>query len=200
MTGPLFHKHTEYHAFINLLGVLFAQHRDRRFARYQTANGGFKELTYEQFDRITTNLACRWHSQLASIESMGFIADHSVHYLIAMVAIMKLRPVLMALSPRNSEAANVNLLTKTESKFVIASEKYADMAKRCAAQVPGVNYHIVPNAFDIDSLINEPLASNESKLINRHFTAEDQEKIALIIHRYGLYNVSNIRDTNKIFL
>ncbi|KAJ8654164.1 hypothetical protein O0I10_010112 [Lichtheimia ornata] len=185
MTGPLFHKHTEYHAFINLLDALFAQHRDRRFARYQTANGEYKELTYEQFDRITTNLACRWHSQLASIESMGFIADHSIHYLVAMVAIMKLRPVLMALSPRNSEAANVNLLTKTESKFVIASEKYADMAKRCAAQVPGVNYHIMPNTFDIDSLINEPLAANESKLINRQFTAEDQEKIALIIHSSG---------------
>ncbi|KAI7879561.1 acetyl-CoA synthetase-like protein [Lichtheimia hyalospora FSU 10163] len=185
MSATLFHKHTEYHAFINLFDALAAQHKDRRFARYQTANGGFKELNYEQFDRITTNLACRWHSHLASVASMGFIADHSIHYLIAMVAIMKLRPVLMALSPRNSEAANVNLLTKTESKFVMASEKYADMAKRCTAQVPGVHYHIVPNTFDIDSLINEPLASNASELIDRHFTVKDQEKIALIIHSSG---------------
>ncbi|KAI9250974.1 hypothetical protein BDA99DRAFT_608261 [Phascolomyces articulosus] len=139
-------------------------------------------MTYAEADRIASNLAYEWAPMLKDVESVGFIADHSIYYLVAMLAVFKLRPILLALSPRNSVAANVNLLTQTNSKFMIVSEKYADMAQQCHEQVSGGCDYKVLASLDLDTL------SSYAKDYHSHVSPpseKDIEKVALIIHSSG---------------
>lgn len=177
-------EYTKYHAFINLFEHQASRFGSRVLARYQasaTDLSTYNTLTYEQVDRMATNLACEWAPHVENIDSIALLADHNVDYFVAMVAALKLRRVLMALSPRNSEAANVNLLEKTNSKFLLASEKYQEMAKSCSAQTNG-SYLILP-AFDFNAMLQKPRNPDADKILDRVYTEEDYEKIALIIHR-----------------
>ncbi|KAI9478296.1 MAG: hypothetical protein EXX96DRAFT_570312 [Benjaminiella poitrasii] len=101
-----------------------------------------------------------------------------------MIAIMKLRVTMMAVSTRNSEAAIVNLLEKTKSKLFIANEKYSNIANAAASHLSGVKV-ITIAPLDIDALLKEPLNPNHEKILDYSFSDEDKEKLALIIHSSG---------------
>lgn len=172
-----------YKAFTNYMNTQSKIHADKTFANYYY-NGNFKDLSYSQIDLVATNLACKWAKDAENTEVISFISDHSVNYLIVMLAMMKLRVTMMAISPRNSEAASVNLLEKTNSKLMVVNVKYENIAKSVAAQVPGVKL-IVLEPLDIDALLEEPLNPNHQKLLNTSFSDSDKEKSALIIHSSG---------------
>lgn len=176
----------KYHAFINFVENQCARFASNVLVRYQASTTdltAFKTLTFEQVNRIATNLACEWAPQVQNIDSIALLADHSVEYFITLIAALKLRRVLMLLSPRNSEAANVNLLEKTNSKFMLASEKYQGMAKRCTEKTNG-SFRVL-GALDLDAMVQVPLNPDVDKILDRNYTEEDYEKIALIIHRYS---------------
>ncbi|KAI9483645.1 MAG: hypothetical protein EXX96DRAFT_648358 [Benjaminiella poitrasii] len=172
-----------FKAFINYVNVQCTIHSDKVLARYYS-NGSYKVLTYAEVNRLSTNLACKWAKDAVGAEVISFISDHSVNYLITMIAIMKLRLTMMAVSPRNSEPAIVNLLEKTKSKLVISSEKYSDIANATASNVPGVKVITTPT-FDLEALLQEPLNPDHEKILNYGFSDEDKEKPALIIHSSG---------------
>lgn len=158
-------------------------HGDKPFVRYY-ADGGFNTLTYSQVDRIATNLACKWADKVKGTDVVSYIGDHGVDYLILMLAVMKLRITLLAISPRNSEAAVINLLEKTHSKVLITSEKYETLAKSSAAHVSGVQV-ILGDSLEIATLVQEPLNPDHAHLLNKEFSDEDITKSALIIHSSG---------------
>jgi acyl-CoA synthetase (AMP-forming)/AMP-acid ligase II len=176
----------EYHkAFTNFMDYQTQKFSNNIFFRYYSlidGKPGFKTLTYAQVDHLATNLACKWFEHAKGLDTVGFIADHSVHYGIAIIAFLKLRTTMLCLSPRNSEAADVNLLEKTNCKLLIVNEKYDHIAKNSAAQVPGVKTICIQN-FDIEELLKEPLNPNAVTLIDTKFSDEDITKAALIIHR-----------------
>ncbi|KAG2211209.1 hypothetical protein INT47_006328 [Mucor saturninus] len=172
-----------FKAFTNFMNVQSKIHADKPFASYYH-NESFKDLSYSQVNCMATNLACKWAKDAQNTEVLSFISDHGVNYLIVMLAMMKLRVTMMAISPRNSEAANVSLLEKTKSKLLIANVKYENIAKSVSAQVPGVKL-IVLEPLDINALSEEPLNPDHQKLLNTTFSDSDIEKSALIIHSSG---------------
>ncbi|KAG2233416.1 hypothetical protein INT48_007446 [Thamnidium elegans] len=159
-------------------------HADKIFVSYLT-NNVFKTLTYAEVDLLSTNLACEWSEAAKTSEVVSFISDHNVNYLIAMLAMMKLRVTMLAISPRNSEAAIINLLEKTQSKLIIASTKYEPIAKASASQVSDANLLIIDTAFDIETLLKKPLHPNYKNMLDTDFSDEDIKKTALIIHSSG---------------
>jgi acyl-coenzyme A synthetase/AMP-(fatty) acid ligase len=176
-----------YKAITNYFNEKCKLHADNIFARYYSKENGnpvFKTLTYAQVDHLATNLACEWAQYVEGSKVISYISDHSVNYLIVMMAVLKLRVTLMALSPRNSEAADVNLLEKTNSKVLIATTKYEAFANDAASKVSGVKTIIIPS-LDIDRLLQEPLNPEYNNLIDTKYSDEDLPKAALIIHRYG---------------
>jgi acyl-CoA synthetase (AMP-forming)/AMP-acid ligase II len=172
-----------YKAFINYINNQCKIHADKVFARYYS-QGGFKSLTYAQVDLLATNLACKWANDAKISKVVSFIADHTVTYLIIMLAMLKMRVTMMAISPRNSEAADANLLEKTQSKLLVAHVKYENVARAAAAQVSGVKVLIL-NPLDIDELLKEPLNPDYENLLDLDFSDEDRAKDALIIHSSG---------------
>lgn len=179
----------DYYTFINLLNCIVAQCRDSVFTRYQTSTScTFSSLTYEEFDRITTNLACQW--QLSFLKDtppdtpVALVADHSVDYVISVIAIMKLKRVLLLIAPRNSHAAIRHLVLNAGAKTLITSKKYEEKAKVSMEN----DRHIVSchsfGMFDIPAMVQEPLHMDVDMLIDRQFDPEDKEKTAIIIHRY----------------
>lgn len=172
-----------YKAFTNYIDCQSIIHGDKAFIRYY-ADGGFNTLTYSQVDRIATNLACKWAEKVKGADVISYIGDHGVDYLILMLAVMKLRITLLAVSPRNSEAAVVNLLEKTHSSVLMASEKYEAIARSSAAHVPGVQV-MLGDSLEIATLVQEPLNPDHEHLLNKAFSDEDITKSALIIHSSG---------------
>lgn len=168
-------------AFINLFRIKCKLNSDRIFARYYS-NNAYKTLTYAECDRITTNLACKWAAKGKGVECISLIGDHSVDYLIVMLALLKLRSTLLAVSPRNSEPAIINLLEKTNSKLFLATAKHESIAQSAAAKVGGVEVIII-EPLNIEELLLEPLVPEHDKLLDLEFTDADLEKAALIIHR-----------------
>lgn len=171
-----------YKAFVNFIKIQSKLYADKVFVRYHV-NKSFKTLTYSQVDHITTNLACEWAKQVEGSGVISYISDHSIDYLLTMIALMKLRSTLLAVSPRNSKAAIVNLLEKTNSKVFFTSPKYEAIAKSASVKIEGVSV-IVVNPFDIEALLNQPLNDRQNEFIDTSFTEKDLNKPALIIHRY----------------
>ncbi|CEI92072.1 hypothetical protein RMCBS344292_06345 [Rhizopus microsporus] len=175
-----------YKAFIDLFRIKCKLNSDRIFVRYYF-NNAYKTLTYAECDRITTNLACKWAAKGKGVECISLIGDHSVDYLIVMLTLLKLRSTLLAVSPRNSEPAIINLLEKTNSKLLLATAKHESIAQSAAAKVGGVEV-ITIEPLNIEELLLEPLVPEHDKLLDSEFTDADLEKAALIIHSSGTTN------------
>ena len=176
--------YNQYYSFINLFEQQAKRYHDSIFIRCQVPNTqDFKTLSYSQVDRISTNLANEWSSTLNGIKTVGLIADHSIYYLVTMLAIFKLQPTLLALSPRNSVEANIDLMTKTDSHFIIGSAKYADAVTQCAEKVPGSCNVKIFEPFDLEKLSqhNATTVRPASEIAS----LKDIEKIVLIIHSSG---------------
>ncbi|KAF1806067.1 hypothetical protein V8B55DRAFT_1592110 [Mucor lusitanicus] len=172
-----------FKAFTNYMTQQTKMHANKVFARYYS-NGEYKTATYADIDRLATNLACKWAKDAQGTEVVSFISDHSINYMIVMLAIMKLRITMLAISPRNSEAADVNLLEKTQSKLLIANVKYESIAKAAVSQVSGVKLIVIP-PLDIEALLKEPINPDYQQILNLDFSDEDILKPALIIHSSG---------------
>ncbi|CAO3614543.1 unnamed protein product [Mucor fragilis] len=156
----------------------------RYYGRLDSGSFGYKTLSYADVDRIATNLACEWCSKVKGYDVVAFIADHSVQYFLCVLACLKLRVTFLALSPRNSEAAVVNLLKKTDCRFIFSTKKYATLAQSAAAKVDGTVCQVLPS-FDLAGRIKQPLNSIAPKVLDRKFTKKDIDKTCAILHSSG---------------
>lgn len=171
-----------FKSFTNYVSQQSQLYADNTFARYYF-NESFKTVTYSEIDRIATNLACKWSQDVRDTKVVAYLSDHTVDGLIVMLALMKLQVIMLAVSPRNSLAADVSLLEETKSKLLIASAKYQTIAEATALDVPGVNV-ILLDPFDIETLKKEPLHHRHQDILDYNFNDNDIIHDALIIHRY----------------
>ncbi len=169
--------------FANILNVQALTHKDDTYIRYFTKSG-FKTLSYSQEDHISTNLACEWASKVQNVDVISYIGDRSVNYVIILLAIVKLRVTIMTISPDNSEAANVNLLEKTQASIIIADNKYESIAKSSASQVPGVEVAVV-DPLDIEALLQKPLNPSHKNILKYEFSDTDLDKTVFIMYSSG---------------
>ncbi|OBZ90412.1 Linear gramicidin synthase subunit D [Choanephora cucurbitarum] len=181
-SGPALSNH--FKAFTNLLSHQCKIYSDNVFARYISKDKVYKTLTYAQVDLLATNLACRWYQYAKTTEVIAYISEHNINYLIVMMALLKLRRTMMAISPRNSEAAITNLMQKTQAKFMIADAKYGSISRDAINQLDNVKL-VVVEPFDIELLLQEPLNPDQKNLIDTQFSDADINKDALIIHSSG---------------
>ncbi|KAL7325927.1 hypothetical protein PS15p_208343 [Mucor circinelloides] len=172
-----------FKSFTNYMNEQTKMHADKVFARYYSQNG-FKTLTYADVDRLATNLACKWAYAVQDVDVVSFISDHNMCYLIVMLALLKLRIPMFTISPRNSEAAVINLLKKTESKLLIIEAKYESIGNAAAAQVADVNLMVI-SPLDIDHLVKQPLNPNFQEFLDFDFSDKDINKTAIICHSSG---------------
>lgn len=171
-----------FKSFTNYVSQQSQLYADTIFARYYF-NESFKTVTYSEVERIATNLACKWPQDVKDTKVVAYLSDHNADGLIVMLALMKLQVIMLAVSSRNSHAADVNLLKETKSKLLIASAKYQTIAEAIAIDVPGVNV-ILLDSFDIETLKKEQLHDRHQDILNYNFNDSDITHDALIIHRY----------------
>ncbi|KAL0092093.1 hypothetical protein J3Q64DRAFT_1819681 [Phycomyces blakesleeanus] len=177
-------------------------HATKVLVRYHCTNDKgndvYKTLTYEQVDRMSTNLALEWSKSICEAVTVGFISDHTPFYLISMLAIMKLGVIFLSLSPRNSPDSDASLLKATETKFLIASTKYKNTAQSTASQVEGCRVLIFPD-FDLEYLSKQPLNSQTDFM--SIICAQTPESIILIGHSSGTTGFPKpIRLTNRFMI
>lgn len=181
-------KYKKSFALINVFEKQVEKYADQVYARYygrlENGNLGYKTLTYADVDRIGTNLACEWDSKVKGYDVVAFIADHSIQYFLCVLACLKLRVTFLALSPRNSEAAIVNLLQKTDCRFIFSTDKYASLAQSAAGQVDGTVCHVLP-PFNLAGRLKQPLNPTAFKILDKNFSKKDIEKTCAIIHSSG---------------
>ncbi|KAL0073850.1 hypothetical protein F4703DRAFT_1781406 [Phycomyces blakesleeanus] len=162
-------------------------HADKVFVRHATGDqdtyGAYKNLSYEQVDRMSTNLACEWSDSLQGVKSVGFLGDHSVSYLLALLAIMKLDILFIALSPRNSPSGIASILKTMESTFIVTSQKYNKLAQNSSKEMEkcGIFTH---EPLDIEIMSNQPLNPFSTEIIPSH-PKVNPEKPVMVLHSSG---------------
>ncbi|KAL9551294.1 hypothetical protein MBANPS3_004319 [Mucor bainieri] len=172
-----------FKAFTNYMSQQTELYADKVFVRYYS-NGECKKLTYSDVDRLATNLACKYAYAVMDVDVVSFIGDHSICYMIVMLALLKLRIPMFAISPRNSEAAVVDLLKKTESKLLITESKYRSIGEAASAHIADVNLMVI-SPLDIDNLVKQPLNPHFQEFLNFEFSDGDIDKTVVIIHSSG---------------
>ncbi|KAH8550961.1 hypothetical protein BGW37DRAFT_496684 [Umbelopsis sp. PMI_123] len=140
-------------------------------------------LTYREVDNITNNLAHRLQNeQNIQGKAVALLADHSIHYGFYMMALLKLECRVMLLSTRNSEAALVELMKKTDTKLLIYTKRFANISSQVIDQITGGASYLATDV-DIDQLKEK---SFPKPLVATDDNEEDKtEKIPLIIHSSG---------------
>lgn len=171
----------EHMTLINYLNKVCKDNGDRIVAYYHS-NNGFHSLTYAQVDLIATNLACKWSSIIKDTRTVSYLADHSIDYLIVLLALLKLRVTPFLISPRNSQAAIVHLMKTTQSKFLLASKKYQSIAMAISSSVKGMRELII-SPLQLDVLTMEPYYPDYRGILNHSFISSDITKTTLIMHR-----------------
>ncbi|KAI7863275.1 hypothetical protein BDF14DRAFT_1959255 [Spinellus fusiger] len=164
-----------------------AIHAEKRLAQYFTrledGTETYKTLTYEQFDRITTNLACEWKPMFKDNTHIGYINDHTIDYLITYVSILKMNSILVCLSTRNSAAANASLLQNVNTTTLLAVPSYSTMAYDTSAILGNCKVTIV-NPYDIDTMVENPLNPNAEEIL-KETTRRDAKETTLVLHSSG---------------
>lgn len=171
--------YNKHYAFIHVFEQLAKRYQNNIFAHYPTADG-FQSLTYGQINQLATTVATQCVEEVKSGDTVALLGDHSVQYLVTQLAFLKLRVVLVCLSTRNSQPANVNLIQKTDTKLIYATGKYADMARAVAVDSgTGCEAKIMP-VFNIQKLLHSPA---DGQALDHTFGPENIEKTALVLHR-----------------
>ncbi|KAI7863279.1 hypothetical protein BDF14DRAFT_1959259, partial [Spinellus fusiger] len=164
-----------------------AIHAEKRLAQYYTrledGTETYKTLTYEQFDRITTNLACEWKPVFKDNTYIGYINDHTIDYLITYITLLKMNSILVCLSTRNSAAANASLLQNVNTTTLLAVPSYSTMAYDTSAILGNCKVTIV-NPYDIDTMVENPLNPNAEEIL-KETTRRDAKETTLVLHSSG---------------
>ncbi|KAG2233404.1 hypothetical protein INT48_007434 [Thamnidium elegans] len=181
--------------FMNIQCALYANHS---YVSYYT-NKRYETLTYAQVDRLATNIACQLVNATKDVETISFIGDHSADYLITMLAILKLRIPMLAISPRTSEAGVVNLLKKTCATLLIVTSNYEAMANCLSMQCSNLKT-IVLQPLNIHRLLKKPIDANHVRLLDYEFSDDDITKTALIFHTSGSVSLPKPNFLSNMYL
>lgn len=139
------------------------------------------KLTYEQIDRISSNLACTLHPILAGDSVVSLMENHSVYYYLFFLAIYKLRIPILFLSTRNSSQSTCHLLKQVEAQTFVYGESHSHIKEAVVEEI-GIKHLKMPD-INIDEMIKHPLNTDSDKLLDRNFTRKDLLKTLLVVHR-----------------
>ncbi|KAI9495943.1 hypothetical protein BDB00DRAFT_927014 [Zychaea mexicana] len=114
-----------------------------------------EKLTYGQVDKISTHLANTWRPIVpAGTQCIALLSEDTTQAVLAFFAVLKLGFIYFPLSTHNTEAANVHMIKKTNTSYMVASETYRKDAMGCAAALTDSNFRVkIWDDFDIDQLI-----------------------------------------------
>ncbi|KAG2221169.1 hypothetical protein INT45_007746 [Circinella minor] len=154
----------DFSTVIQMFETQAARFKDNVCLRYQIPDTlVFDSLTYGQVDEMSTYLVQELASQLPPVKDcgvIGYLLDDPVLSVLTILAILKLRRVFFAISPRNSEEAAVHLMSITSTRYLITSNKYKDFSQKCASQVPkscGIKVLSPFNEKTLSPLISEKI-------------------------------------------
>ncbi|KAI9489192.1 hypothetical protein BDB00DRAFT_771221 [Zychaea mexicana] len=142
-------------------------------------------LTFSQVDKISTYLAHEWAPQLVNVSCVGYIFDDPVWSLLTILAILKLRRTVFPISTRNSESAITHLLTKTQTKYLITTEKYAQIAKKFLQKASSVEQRSLPPSSLQDYPLRDGLLLQQQKTSTKTTTTGHHDDVIAIIHSSG---------------
>jgi long-subunit acyl-CoA synthetase (AMP-forming) len=170
-----------FKAFTNYMSYIAKRYGGNDMLRYPSPNKDgvtFNTLSFEQVDRIATNLAYKLSKQTQGHDTVAFLGSSIPSDLIAMLALLKLRVVMLCISPASSQMSVESLLQKTNCKLVMTDKTLL----HSAGEYLGANVVEFPQ-LNLEALSREPLDPKASKMINTNFSDNDITKTALIIHR-----------------
>ncbi|KAI8580711.1 hypothetical protein K450DRAFT_235591 [Umbelopsis ramanniana AG] len=141
-------------------------------------------LTYREVDIITSNLAHRLQNQYdLQGQALAYLADNSLQYGLYLLAFVKLECRVMLLSPKNSETAMVDLMKRTDTKFLVHNKRFAKESSSVIDQIDGGTTFL---AFDVDTEETKELDNGAQSIwLTERNSEVKSEKIAFIIHSSG---------------
>lgn len=179
------HPVKDYGSFINYFYKLSKKFSKNPCAYYQDLNSDgsivVRTLTFEQVDRISSNLACTLYPSLNGNSVLSLMENHSVYYYILTLAIYKLQIPLLLLSTRNSPKSACELVKEAGAQTLIYGRSYQHIRDKLIKEVD-IKYLEVPD-INISEMIMLPLNPYSNQILEINFTSADLLKTILIVHR-----------------
>lgn len=178
----------DFNAFINFFQIQAKKYSNNIYIRYQVLKNGIihvETLTYEQTDRIATNLACSLHTSLHTKSTIAILEDYSVAYLILLLALLKLRIPILLISVRNTSEAVQNLLQQVNADALIYGSAYCDIKDNINQYMTkDIECVLTPELKNLQELKDVPLSPKHDILLDQSFSSKDLDKTDIIVHRY----------------
>ena len=143
----------------------------------------YATLTYKQLNEVTNHIAEKCFSHINSNSSgkkmvICCLANSNVNYLLSIIALLKLEVIVFSLSIRNSEAALIHLLEKSNASYLFYDEQYSSIATKITATFGStIALHQLENIC-ISELINL-----ENSTFKPMTTQHDIDQCQIIFHR-----------------
>ncbi|CAF3682335.1 unnamed protein product [Rotaria sp. Silwood1] len=176
-----------YSSIIDMLNKQAVSRSNEVYLLYpnQTDQQAYATLTYKQFNEVTSHLAQQYSIKIHSISTnqipvVCLLTKTDENYLLTIYALLKLGVIVFPLSIRNSEAAIVHLLEKSNASHLFYSNEYASVANEVKIKF-GSNIELYQlKQIDIDGLVN--LGESTFKPASEN---NDLDKFCIIFHSSG---------------
>ena len=146
----------------------------------------YATLTYQQLNEVTNHLAHKYsvvidENQKQEVPIVCLLANSSVDYLLTIYALLKLDVIVYPLSIRNSEAAIMHLLEKSNVSHLFYSDDYAStsvqVVKKFGSTINLYRMMVIPIA---------ELAECGESTFKPTKETDQLDQIRMIFHRYVL--------------
>ena len=143
----------------------------------------YATLTYEQLNRVTNHLAYNFVQLLGQNETeepsiVCLLANSDTSYLLTIYALFKLNVIIYPLSVRNSDAAVMHLLEKSNVSYLLYSNEFSSTADSVRSKFGSkISLHLMEE-IDVDQLVLSKEIPFEPKL-----SANELDRVRIIFHR-----------------
>lgn len=143
----------------------------------------YSTLTYKQFNEATNHLAQKFLMILDKDETdetpiVCLLANSDINYLLTIYALFKLNVIIYPLSIRNSEAAIIHLLEKSNVSHLFYSDEFSSIASNVRIEFGSkVSLHQMKE-INVVQLVSYGKSSFESKA-----DIDELDRIRMIFHR-----------------
>ena len=127
----------------------------------------YQQLSYQQLDQLTDQLAGYLHQQgIGPDEAVGILMEKSVEYIVAYIAILKAGGAYMPLDLANPDPMLQQIVSETQPKVILSKQAYADRLPDYPAETRLIMDDLtVWQEYRYDPTLNPPTLDNLAYIV-----------------------------------
>jgi acyl-CoA synthetase (AMP-forming)/AMP-acid ligase II len=150
----------------------------------QTDPHKYATLNYKQLNEVTNHVAQKFSVQVEQNSTnktpvVCLLANSNVTYLLSIYALLKINVIVYPLSVRNSDAAIMHLLEKSNVSHLFYAEQYSSVAIKI-----GIKFGLAIEVLPFEEIHITELVELGESTFKPTADMNELERVRIIFHRY----------------